>query len=64
MDAIDKSAAGQIPPIRHYGIMSDRATVAIRLRLLRKIEARLRRAAIFLFRNDAVEVGESGSSTH
>jgi hypothetical protein len=62
MDSIDNSAAGPTLGLRRYDITSDRETVAIRLRLRRRIHARLRRAAIFLFRQDAGEVGQSGSS--
>jgi hypothetical protein len=63
MNSIDQSDAGQTLRVRPYDVTSDRETVAIRLRLARRIQARLRSAAIFLFRHDAVEVGESGSST-
>jgi len=62
MDSIDQIAAGQNPRVRPYDVTSDRETVDIRLRLARRIQARLR-SAIFLFKQDAVEVGESGSST-
>lgn len=47
---------------RHYDIATDRDTAEIRGRLVGKIRARLRNAAICLFRYDAREVGESGPS--
>ena len=49
--------------LRHYDISSDRDTAEIRGRLLRRIRARLRNAAICLFRYDAREAEESGHST-
>jgi len=58
----NSGSAGQMR-LRHYDVSTDRDTAEIRGRLVRRIRARLRSAAICLFKYDAREAGESGQST-
>jgi hypothetical protein len=60
MNFLKKNSA-DVRPMRprHYDISTDRDTAEIRGRLLRRIRARLRSAALPLFNFDATEVVES-----